>query len=153
MKYKLLCVGKIKESFYRDEISSICSNIKKYGDELIIIEIPDIRIPDNLSDDKIERFLEKECEPMERKIEKTDYVVALCIEGKEITTDKHKELIKRQRDENKSAITYIIGGSLGLPQWVKKRADYKLSFSKMTFPHQLMRMVLCEELMKISADH
>ena len=149
MRYKILCVGKIKEHFFRNIISDICIKVKKTGNDLELVEMPDIKIPDNLSEGKKEAFLEKECEQMRRKIEKSDYVIALCIEGKEMSTKKHKELSDALRLDGKSSITYIIGGSLGLPKWVKDRADVKMSFSKMTFPHQLMRVMLCEEILKI----
>lgn len=149
MRYRILCIGKIKEHFFRDIIGDICVKMKKTGNELEIIEMPDIKIPDNLSESKKEAFLERECEQMKKRIEKSDYVIALCIEGKEMSTKKHKELTSGLRFDGKSSVTYIIGGSLGLPKWVKDRADVKMSFSKMTFPHQLMRVVLCEEILKI----
>ena len=78
-----------------------------------------------------------------------DYVIALCIEGKEITTNQHKEYVSKAVENGYECITYVIGGSLGLPEKIKNRANLKMSFSKMTFPHQMMRMVLCEEITRI----
>ena len=146
MIYEILCVGKIKESFYKAEISDVCKKINSRGDRISITEIPDVRIPDNIKDDRIEAFVEKECDLMRSKLKGTDYVIALCIEGKELSTDKHMEYVKKAASAGKERIVYVIGGSLGLPVWVKERADLKLSFSKLTFPHQLMRMVLVEEI-------
>lgn len=146
MNYRIICVGKIKEKFYRDEIDNIVKRIRQKGDHIEIVELNDNKIPDNIKGDKINSFLEKECEPMHAKIEKQDYVIALCIEGKEMNTEQHKEYIEKAVDMGRQRIVYIIGGSLGIAQSVKERADLKLSFSKMTFPHQLMRMVLLEQL-------
>ena len=86
---------------------------------------------------------------MSDKISTKDYVIALCIEGKEITTVQHWNHIKKAEEDGYERITYIIGGSLGLPAMIKKRAGFKMSFSKMTFPHQMMRMVLCEEILNM----
>ena len=146
MNYKILCVGKIKEKYYKDEIEVLGKKIKGTGNRLEIIEIADVKIPDNLREERKEDFLQKECAPMVNKIGNRDYVIALCIEGKEMTSDKHREYVDKAAYMGKECITYVIGGSLGLPKWVKDRADLKLSFSKMTFPHQLMRMVLLEEI-------
>ena len=146
MIYEIICVGKIKESFYKSEISDICKRINGRGDRISITEIPDIKIPDNIKNERIETFIEKECELMRSKLKRTDYVIALCIEGKELTTALHRERVRKAASDGKERIVYVIGGSLGLPIWVKERADLKLSFSRMTFPHQLMRMVLLEEI-------
>lgn len=149
MKYQILCVGKIKDAFYRNEIESLCNAIKKQTDGIEILEFPDQKIPGNLRDKNIEMFLEKECSKMSDKISSKDYVIALCIEGKEITTMQHRAYIKKAQEDGYERITYIIGGSLGLPVMIKKRASLKMSFSKMTFPHQMMRMVLCEEILNM----
>lgn len=149
MKFKVLCVGKIKDGFYRDEIAEICDEIKKKGHSMEIIEFPDEKIPDNLKEKNKEAFIEKECNRMFEKITGKDYVVALCIEGKEMNSKKHKEYIEKAKENGFDQIIYVIGGSLGLPEKMKQRANLKLSFSKMTFPHQMMRMVLCEEIKNV----
>lgn len=149
MVYKILCVGKIKDGFYRDGITEICNVVKKRGHTIEIIEFPDEKIPDNLKEKNKEAFIEKECSRMFEKITGKDYVIALCIEGKEISSKKHKEYIERAQEDGFEQIVYVIGGSLGLPEKMKKRANLKLSFSKMTFPHQMMRMVLCEEIQNV----
>lgn len=147
MIFKILCVGKIKDEFYRDEIDAICNDIKRRGHLIDIIEFPDEKIPDNLKEKNKEAFIEKECGRMFDKITGKDYVIALCIEGKEAGSRKHREYIERAVETGFANIVYVIGGSLGLPERIKKRANLKLSFSRMTFPHQMMRMVLCEEIM------
>lgn len=146
MTYSILCVGKIKDGFYRDEIKDISKIIQKKGHCLEIFELPDEKIPENLKEKNKEAFIEKECSRMFDRITGKDYVIALCIEGKEMTTKKHKEFVERAREDGFERIVYVIGGSLGLPEKIKQRANLKLSFSRMTFPHQLMRMVLCEEI-------
>lgn len=146
MKYRILCVGKIKDSYYRDEISAIQNRIKKKQSSLEILEFPDEKIPEHLSDKQKKQILEKEGKRFLSRITNRDYVIALCIEGKEMTTNQHREVLKRAAEDGCESITYLIGGSLGLMDELKERANLKLSFSKMTFPHQLMRMVLCEEI-------
>ncbi len=149
MTYSIYCVGKIKDVFYRDEIKELIMDIRNKGHELEICEFPDEKIPDNLKEKNKEQFIEKECRRMYEKITSKDYVVALCIEGKEISTKLHKEYVKKAMDQGFTNVVYLIGGSLGLPEMIKKRANLKMSFSKMTFPHQMMRMVLCEEIKNI----
>lgn len=149
MKIQILCIGKIKDTFYQEAITNLCNQIRRGNNSIEIVEFPDKKIPGNLKDYNKEFFLEKECERLEKKILHNDYVIALCIEGKEMTTNQHKEYIGKAVENGYSCITYVIGGSLGLPQKIKNRANLKLSFSKMTFPHQMMRMVLCEEITRI----
>lgn len=149
MQYRILCVGKIKDEFYRNKIEELSRYIVRRGHSMEILEFPDEKIPDNLKEKNKESFIEKECHRMLEKITAKDYVIALCIEGKEITTKKHREFVQRAMEDGYVRITYVIGGSLGLPEKIKKRANVKFSFSKMTFPHQMMRMVLCEEIQNI----
>ena len=146
MKYQIFCVGKIKEEFYRRQIEELCSKLKKRGHMVNITEFPDERIPERLPENKKESFLEKECGKISEKIRSKDYVIALCIEGKEFTTTQHRNYMEKALDNGFETITYVIGGSLGLPESIKERANLKMSFSKMTFPHQLMRVVLLEEI-------
>lgn len=88
MIYRIVCVGKVKDAFYRNEIAALQDTIRKMGQRLEIIELPDQRIPDNLKEENKETFIEKECSKMKEKITNRDYVIALCIEGKEMTTKK-----------------------------------------------------------------
>ncbi|MGN0437682.1 MAG: 23S rRNA (pseudouridine(1915)-N(3))-methyltransferase RlmH [Lachnospiraceae bacterium] len=146
MKIQILCVGKMKDSYNRKLIDSFCEQIRRKNHVIEIKEYPDLKIPDRIRDNQIEPLLEKECEKMISSISDKDYVIALCVEGKEITTKQHKKYLEPFFYEKGTNIIYVIGGSLGLPDKMKKRADLKLSFSKMTFPHQLIRVVLLEEL-------
>lgn len=149
MKIRVLCIGKIKDEFYKSEILVLMNKIKQKGHVFEILEYPDEKIPDNLKENHRELFIEKECNRMNEKITSKDYVIALCIEGKEITTQKHRKLVFEAIEDGYEQIVYVIGGSLGLSEQIKKRANVKLSFSKMTFPHQMMRMVLCEEIYNV----
>lgn len=149
MKIRILCVGRVKDSFNQKQIEYLCDKVNRRGDELVIVEYPDVKIPDSLKEPNREAFLEKECAKMIDRISYTDYVIALCIEGKEYSTSQHRQLVQNARADGYETITYLIGGSLGLPDILKQRANVKLSFSKMTFPHQLMRMVLCEEIERV----
>ncbi|MBE5925118.1 MAG: 23S rRNA (pseudouridine(1915)-N(3))-methyltransferase RlmH [Lachnospiraceae bacterium] len=146
MKFRIICVGKVKEGFYRDLIKEKSGAFQKMGHTLEIIELPDTKIPEKMSESATESFLVKECEPMLSKLSNRDYVIALCVEGKEISAKEHCTHIKKAMELNMDSVTYIIGGSLGIAQKIKDKAKLKLSFSKMTFPHQIMRMVLVEAL-------
>lgn len=149
MKYQIVCIGRMKDAYFRDIIAECQEQIKRSGSQLEIAEYPDLRIPDRLQGQEKERFLEKECARIMERIQVEDYMIALCIEGKELTTGQHRQYVRDAVQNGKQRITYVIGGSLGLPEKLKKRADLKFSFSRMTFPHQMMRMVLCEEIVRV----
>ena len=145
MKIQMICVGKIKETYLRELIDHYTKIIrKKYNFE--IIELPDEKTPDNASDIVNEQIKNKEGERILSAIKDDAYVCALAIEGKMLDSVELSEKIDRLGIEGTSNITFVIGGSLGLADAVLKRADYKLSFSKMTFPHQLMRVILLEQI-------
>lgn len=146
MNYRILCIGKIKDGYYREAIAELKKSLHKRGNHLEIVEFPDLRIPERMREENREPFLEKECSALMEQIRSTDYVVALCIEGKELTTKQHGAYVRRAAENGYTTITYVIGGSLGLPEKLKRRSHLQFSFSKMTFPHQMMRMVLCEEI-------
>ncbi len=146
-KLKIIVVGKVKEEFYRNKINKFVNTIRKKC-SIEIIELEDESIPKNASGSIISLVKEKEGKRILENIDNQDYVVALCIDGK-ITGDKELAYIFSDRInmENEN-IVFIIGGSLGLSDYVVKRANYKLSFSRMTFPHQLMRVMLLEQIDK-----
>lgn len=146
MNFQILCIGKIKDGFYKRQIEEICTNINMGLHHIEIVEFPDQRIPERMADKNREAFLENECGKLIKRILSGDFVIALCIEGKELTTRQHGEHINKALKDGFDTVTYVIGGSLGLPERIKERANLKMSFSKMTFPHQMMRMVLCEEI-------
>ncbi len=144
MKVSILCVGKIKEKFYTDAISEYAKRMKRFAD-FEIIEIPDEKIPDNASEKEKEQIKEREGEKILSKLKNDSFVVTLCIEGKALSST---ELARTVQDayQNTNHITFIIGGSLGLSDAVKNKSSLRLSFGRMTLPHQLMRVVLSEQI-------
>lgn len=148
MKIKIICVGKMKEKFYRDLMEEYGKKIKKQY-PFSCVELNDLPIPKNAGEGQIHGIKVSEGELILKEIKPEDYVIALCIEGKEMKTSAHKAVVKKAIENGSEQIVYVIGGSLGLSEQVVKRANYKLSFSKMTFPHQLMRVVLAEQLTKL----
>ncbi|MBP3461693.1 MAG: 23S rRNA (pseudouridine(1915)-N(3))-methyltransferase RlmH [Bacilli bacterium] len=135
---KIICVGKIKEKFFRESIEEYQKRISKYT-KLEILEVADI------NNSNMNIILEKEKELILSKISDKDYVITLEIEGKELSSIELSKKIDNVLITN-SNITFIIGGSYGLHEEVKKRSNYKLSFSKLTFPHQLFRIMLLEQI-------
>ena len=137
MVIKLVVLGNIKEKYYRNLIEEYSALIKKkYSFE--IIELKDESIPRNAKESIMDKVL--------AHISSSDYVVALCIEGKKTDSEKLKKVINHATQRGVNNIIFVIGGSLGLSDKVVKRADYRLSFSDMTFPHQLMRVILLEQI-------
>lgn len=133
---RIICVGKVKEKFFVDAINEYSKRISKYT-KLEIIEIPDE------SNESI--AMRKEGEKILSKIKDNDYVVTLEIEGNSLTSLEFAKKIDNNFNSNKN-LTFVIGGSCGLDESVKSRSDYKLSFSKFTFPHQLFRVILLEQI-------
>lgn len=145
MKITLLTVGKIKEKYFTDAIAEYAKRLSRYC-KLEIVEVADEKTPDGASEALEAQIKEKEGERILAKVPDSAYVVALAIEGKQLDSE---ELAKKMEQWNVSGVShmvFIIGGSLGLAPKVLNRADFKLSFSKMTFPHQLMRVVLLEQV-------
>ncbi len=133
---KIICVGKVKEKFFVDAINEYSKRISKYT-KLEILEI---------SDESNESIaMKKEGEKILSKIKDNDYVVTLEIEGNSLTSLDFAKKIDNNFNSNKN-LTFVIGGSYGLDESVKSRSDYKLSFSKFTFPHQLFRVILLEQI-------
>lgn len=145
MKITVLCVGKIKEKFYMQAIEEYSKRLSRYC-KLDIIELPDEKTPDNAGEQVNIAIKRREGERILVNIRQDDYVIALAIEGKMLDSVELSQYIERLGIEGKSSIVFVIGGSLGLSKEVLDRADYKLSFSKMTFPHQLMRVILLEQI-------
>ena len=144
MKVTILCVGKLKEHFYADAVNEYKKRISRFS-ELEIIELPDERIPENAKDREIEIVKSREGQSILPKIRDGAYVIALCVEGKLLSSEELASDI-RNACMRTSHIVFIIGGSLGLSDAVKSRADLKLSFGRMTLPHMLMRVVLAEQI-------
>ena len=145
MKITIVCVGKIKEKFYRDAVEEYKKRLGRYC-KMQIVEVADEKTPDKASEALENQIKEKEGNRILSHISDNDYVIALAINGKERDSVELAEHIKALGLHGKSSLTFVIGGSLGLSEEVLKRADEKLSFSKMTFPHQLMRVILAEQI-------
>jgi 23S rRNA (pseudouridine1915-N3)-methyltransferase len=145
MKIRVICVGKIKENFYTDAVDEYSKRLSRYC-KLEIVELTDEKTPDNASDTLNAQIKEKEGKRILGSLSDSDYVCALAIEGKMLNSVELSQFIDRLGIEGKSSIAFVIGGSLGLSDEVLSRADMKLSFSKMTFPHQLMRVILLEQV-------
>ena len=151
MKIEILCVGKVKESFYRDAISEFKKRLSRYA-TLTITEVSDEKTPDNASDTLCDQIMEKEAERILKYIpDKTGagtdtYVITLEISGKQLSSEKLADKIETLRVNGASHIIFIIGGSLGLHNSIRARSNMALSFSPMTFPHQLMRVILLEQI-------
>ena len=145
MKITVITVGKIKEKYLEDAIAEYSKRLSRYC-KLEIIQVADEKTPDRASEVVETQIKDKEGERILSHIKDTAYVVALAIEGKMISSEELAELIDGLGVRGESHIQFVIGGSLGLSKKVLERADYKLSFSKMTFPHQLMQMILLEQI-------
>ena len=145
MKVTILCVGKIKEKFFNMAIDEYKKRLSRYI-KLDIIEVADEKTPDDASEVMENIIKNKEGERILQHIKDDTYVIALAINGVMLDSVELSKKIEELGIFGKSNITFVIGGSLGLSDNVLKRADYKLSFSKMTFPHQLMRVILLEQV-------
>lgn len=145
MKITILCVGKVKEKFYRDAIDEFAKRLSRYC-KLEIVEVSDEKTEEQASENEIRLVKEKEGERLLKNIKEDAYVITLCIDGKQLDSEELSEKIEKLGIQGTSHIYFVIGGSLGLSDAVIKRADFKLSFSKMTFPHQLMRVILLEQI-------
>lgn len=148
MKIRVLCVGKIKEPYLRKGIDYYIKSISKKC-QIEIIELEDEKTPDHASAKEEAQIKATEGNRMLKYIPDQAKVVALCIEGKAMTTAQLKNMMKQYQMQQVSEVVFIIGGSLGLADFIVKRADVKLSFSNMTFPHQMMRMILLEQIDRI----
>ena len=145
MNIDVVAVGKIKEKYLNEGIKEYSKRLSRYC-SLGMVEVDDEKAPENLSDKEMEMIKYKEGEKILSKIPSGAYVVALAIEGKQLSSEALSEKLGDIMVEGNSHIIFVIGGSLGLSKEVLKRANLKLSFSKMTFPHQLMRMILLEQI-------
>ena len=145
MNIKLITVGKIKEKYLKQAISEYSKRLTRYT-KLDIIELLDEQAPENLSDKEVEIIKDKEGDRILSKIKDNEYVISLVIKGSNFSSEELAEKIEGLTVQGYSNITFIIGGSLGLSDDVIKRSNLKLSFSKMTFPHQLMRVILLEQI-------
>lgn len=145
MKIRLLTVGKIKENYLVQGIREYEKRLSRYC-KLEIIEVPDEKTPDKASDALEAQIRDTEGKRILKYIRDDDYVIALAIQGKMPDSVELSQSMENLGIQGKSSVVFVIGGSLGLSDEVLKRSDYQLSFSRMTFPHQLMRMILLEQI-------
>jgi 23S rRNA (pseudouridine1915-N3)-methyltransferase len=145
MKITLICVGKLKEKYLSQGVEEYAKRLSRYCN-LEIIELADEKTPDNAGSALEEQIKRKEGERILKALKEDSFCIALAIDGKQLSSEELAEKIDSLGISGTSHISFIIGGSLGLSEEVLKRADFKLSFSRMTFPHQLMRMILLEQI-------
>lgn len=145
MRVDIVCVGKIKEKFYRDALAEYAKRLSKYC-KFEILEVEDEKTPDKAGEALEEQIKQKEAQRIFGKLRDDAFVITLEILGKKMDSVAFARMIEQAGVQGKSHIQFVIGGSLGLHESVSKRADRHLSFSDMTFPHQLMRVILSEQI-------
>ena len=145
LNIKIICVGKLKEKFFADAAGEYIKRIGRYA-KLDVVEVSDKSIPDSAGEKQQQQVLAAEADAILAKVPAGAYVVALCVEASQLSSEQFAERLAQCAVDGKSCIAFIIGGSLGLHERVKSRADLRLGFSKMTLPHQLMRVVLLEQV-------
>lgn len=145
MKIQVICVGKLKEKYLKDGVLEYSKRLSRFC-SFEIIELNDEKIPQNPSLSECSKVIENEGERILKKINNESFVISLCVEGKSLSSEEFAQKISKITLSGKSSITFIIGGSLGLSESIKKISDFKLSFSTFTFPHQLMRLILTEQI-------
>lgn len=145
MKITIITVGKIKEKYLKDAIAEYSKRLSKYC-KLEIIEVADEKTPDNASEIVENNIRSKEAERILKHIKDDAFIITLEIDGKQLTSEEMAKKIENLGIQGNSHITFIIGGSIGLGTEVLAKSNYALSFSKMTFPHQLMRVILLEQI-------
>ncbi len=144
MKCTVYCSGSLKEKYWRDAESEYAKRMKRFGG-WNVVELPEAPLPERPSQKEIDRALEKEGEALLKKLPPQSYPIALCVEGKQRSSEALAELLAEIPQSGKSEIALIIGSSHGLAESVKKACRLRLSISPMTFPHQMMRVILAEQ--------
>lgn len=145
MKIKIVTVGKLKEKYLKDGIAEYVKRISRFA-KLEMIELTDEKTPDKASELENQKILETEGERILSKVGERDFVVVLAIEGKTLSSEEFSKQLEQASIKGYSTLTFIIGGSLGLDPVVKNRANLSVSFGRLTLPHQLMRLVLVEQI-------
>ena len=145
MKIKIVTVGKLKEKYLKDGIEEYSKRISRFA-TVEMIELADEKTPDRASDSENEKILELEGNRIISKIGDREFVIVLAIEGKTLSSEEFSKQLEQASINGYSTLTFVIGGSLGLSPQVKNRANLSLSFGRLTLPHQLMRLVLIEQI-------
>ena len=147
LNINILCIGKIKEDYLKDAITEYSKRLSKFCN-LNIIELSDEKLPNKLNDSIITEIKNKECTKIIQAIKKDSYVMCLDLKGKEFSSENFSKKIENIALNFNSSITFIVGGTLGLNEEILTIANEKICFSKMTFPHQLIRVFLLEQLFR-----
>lgn len=145
MKIKVVTVGKLKEKYLKDGIAEYSKRISRFA-KLEMIELADEKTPDKASESENQKILEIEGQRILSKVGDHDFIIVLAIEGKTLSSEEFSKQLEEASIKGFSTLTFIIGGSLGLAQDVKNRANLSVSFGRLTLPHQLMRLVLVEQI-------
>ena len=147
LNINIICIGKIKEKYLQEAIEEYSKRLKKYC-TLKIVELQDEKLPDKIYESTIKITKEKECKKIIDNIKKDSYIIALDLKGKQLTSEEFSQKIENITANLSSNISFIIGGTLGLTEEILNISNEKLCFSKMTFPHQLIRVFLLEQLFR-----
>jgi 23S rRNA (pseudouridine1915-N3)-methyltransferase len=142
---RLICVGRMRERFYREAFEEYVKRLGAYC-RLECVEIPEFRLPEKPSAAEINTALAKEAVDIVKYMQEDSYVVAMCVEGRQMPSEAMAELLAERESSGRPKLCFIVGGSYGLDPSVKDRADLRLSMSQMTFPHHLARVMLAEQL-------
>ncbi|MDN6639309.1 MAG: 23S rRNA (pseudouridine(1915)-N(3))-methyltransferase RlmH [Tetragenococcus sp.] len=145
MNIKIISVGKLKEKYLVQGIQEYTKRLQAYT-KIQLIEVPDEKAPENLTETEMSLVKEKEGKRILAKVRDTEFVFALAIDGKNPTSEAFAKQLDQLVTQGKSNLTFVIGGSLGLSTEVLKRSNAQLSFGNMTYPHQLMRLILVEQI-------
>ena len=145
MKIDILTIGRLKENYLTAAVAEYTKRITPYA-KITVVEVPDEKAPENLSQPQAQKILAKEAAKLDKYLDPTSYKIALAIQGKQLSSEALAATIARLQVEGCSKFTFIIGGSLGLDKSLLDKCQLKLSFSPMTFPHQLMRVILLEQI-------
>lgn len=141
----IICIGKIKEKYLTEAIKEYSTRLKPFC-KFSIIELDEYRLPDKPSQAQIDICLLEEGKRILSKITKNSYVIPMCIEGKLVSSQELSDIVRDAGVMGKSTVDFVIGGSFGLSDEVKQRGDFRLSMGRMTFPHQLARVMLSEQI-------
>lgn len=145
MRIKILCVGKLKEEYLKQAEQEYLKRLTRYC-KVEVVEVAEERAPESLSEAEQVQVLDREGKKLQRKLKERDYVIALSPEGQSMDSEEFAERLQALGCGGDSSVAFLMGGSLGLSEAVKSKADVCLSFSKLTFPHQLFRVILLEQL-------
>ena len=145
MRIRIVCIGKLKERYWSEAVEEYSKRLSRYC-ELEIVQLKEARLPDRASLADEQNVIFEEGQSILKNLKEGSHVITLEIKGKELSSESLAAYMGELQLEGKSDITFVIGGSLGLSEQVSARADFRLSFSRMTFPHQMMRVLLLEQI-------